>query len=216
VEGLEFVGQITGDGEANLLLLYPTGDNRPAARPRGWRIDRVSRKLAGAKQPWVETTVILDFSKAKKIAVPGDGKRQTDRAPGRDDLEGLWAVAQAAHFHVQEHLAPEIGFYSFARETTGRKYRVPTANLPRWWGFGREHSEVVHVYETTTGAAAITESLALERKRGQSLRDTGKREIDLARVPGIDVAEHPWERIWAATSLHPSRWPDWCRTTTTS
>src|SRR5206468_1597327 len=51
------------------------------------------------------------------------------------------------------------------------------------------------LYETTTGAAAIAESLQLQRMLGMNLRDAGKRTVPIAKVEGIDIAEHPWEKM---------------------
>jgi hypothetical protein len=51
------------------------------------------------------------------------------------------------------------------------------------------------LYETTTGAAAITESLQRRRMLTPNARDTGERKIDLATVAGIDLAEHPWKQM---------------------
>src|SRR5262249_54246198 len=50
------------------------------------------------------------------------------------------------------------------------------------------------LYETTTGAAAITESLQLRRMLGER-RQEGPRTIDVAKVRGIDIAEHPWAKM---------------------
>src|SRR5262249_51914395 len=53
------------------------------------------------------------------------------------------------------------------------------------------------LYEMTTGAAAIAESLALRRMAGVATKDDGKRTVEVARIKGIDVAEHPWEKMMA-------------------
>ena len=48
------------------------------------------------------------------------------------------------------------------------------------------------LFETTTGATAITESLQLQRMLGINWGDDAKRTVDLASIQGIDIAEHPW------------------------
>jgi hypothetical protein len=51
------------------------------------------------------------------------------------------------------------------------------------------------LYEMTTGTAAIAESLALRRMAGVATKDEGKRTVEVAKIQGIDVAEHPWEKM---------------------
>ena len=57
--------------------------------------------------------------------------------------------------------------------------------------------EISRHYEVTTGAAAITESLALERMRNAIARpgQPEVRTVPIATVPGIDIAEHPWKKM---------------------
>jgi hypothetical protein len=53
------------------------------------------------------------------------------------------------------------------------------------------------LFDMTTGAAAIAESLALRRMNDVAAREDGKRTVDVAKIKGIDVAEHPWEKMVA-------------------
>jgi hypothetical protein len=175
IEGLEFVGKATEQGPAQFLLLYPT------------------------RQPhtWSEVPVTLDLGVAQKVAVPPAAqKRQPGQPLSWDDLEGLWAVAQATTFAVLEASTPDFGFYGFAREATGRKYGVPAPAVPSAGNQapGRELLDR-QLYETTTGAAALTESLQRQRMLNPGARDQGARTVDIARVPGIDIAEHPWKEM---------------------
>src|SRR5207249_1221976 len=62
-------------------------------------------------------------------------------------------------------------------------------------GGGHPESGTRELYETTTGAAAIGETLALRRMVATSWPDDGKRTIDIANVEGINVAEHPWDKL---------------------
>ncbi len=176
VEGLEFLGKCTGKGKAKLLLLYPTAD--------------------GKQRAWAEATIELDFADARKIAVPEDAKnRKRALPPTVDDLEGLWATAQAQRFAVLEALTPDFTFYAFAREACARKYGV---EVPSIWTFRfnpNRRADHQHLYETTTGAAAIAESLQLERMIGRDFRDNGERTIDVKKIQGIDIAEHPWKKM---------------------
>src|SRR5262249_46832983 len=154
-------------------------------------------ETAQPRRDWVEAPVTLDFDQAEKIPAK-EQQRAPWIAPGRDDLEGLWAAAQAARFAVLEALAPECTFYGYARAATGRKYGVATPTLRAradWAAIGRgEHQRL---YDTTTGAAAIAESLQLHRLLTRDFRDGGPRSIDIAKVPGIDIAQHPWKQMMA-------------------
>jgi hypothetical protein len=47
----------------------------------------------------------------------------------------------------------------------------------------------------TTGATALTETLQLRRLLRANFRDTGKRTIDVAKLPGITIGEHPWKKM---------------------
>src|SRR5262249_28219055 len=130
---------------------------------------------------WEEVKVSLDFTKAKEVASPAEAndrragprpKKNADH-PVRDDLEGLWASAQVEHFAGLAGQVPEFGFHQFSSEATARKYNVPRlwVSTP-WWG-GRDERLPIGVgpgghdlrdlYDMTTGATAIAESLALRR-----------------------------------------------------
>src|SRR5262249_14290708 len=125
---------------------------------------------------WIEVPIELDFSRATSVRAPWS--RNTRQAPTRDDLEGLWAEGQVARFAVLEALAPEFGFYGFACAATGRKYSVLA---PYLGGAEKTNREQIHrqLYETTTGAAAMTESLQLHRMLTTEFRDRGQRTIDI-------------------------------------
>jgi hypothetical protein len=207
VEGLEFVGKVTGTGATKFVLVYPS---------EGRRLGRLlGRDRGNAPAHWRETTITLDFSTAQKVAVPKEaGQRKekpaekparnqpspTPPPPVRDDLEGLWAVAQADQFARLQQSTPDFGFYSFAAQTIGRKHHVavPWTNPAGWMqgvpgGQPGGHLMDSRLYETTTGAAAIAESLQLERMLTTGFRDEGKRTIDIDKVQGITIAEHPWK-----------------------
>lgn len=209
VPDLEFVGKVSGQGSAAFLLLYPT---REEVKDK----DGKTRM----RRSWAELPVVLDFDKATNVDVPAEARKRRPEEPARkdnpngaaparpepsgNDLEGLWAVGQAQHFAVLEAQAPEFGFFSFAREATGRKYGVPSpAIFGGGQAFTRRDFLDTQLYETTTGAAAIAESLQLHRLLNSNFRDTGERTIDIAKVPGIDIAEHPWEKMMAGKKPSP-------------
>jgi hypothetical protein len=180
VVGLEFVGKCEGKGKAALLLLY-------------------LKEKAGAAH-WIQIPVELDFDQAKKVPAAANAPpRQPKQPPGRDDLEGLWALAQADSFAALAASAPDFSFFSFAREATNRKYGLASQDvgipLPLYREGNSSPLPVSAAYETTTGAAAIAESLQRDRMIGGNLRDKSERTINLSAVPGIDIAEHPWQKM---------------------
>src|SRR5437773_3026553 len=99
----------------------------------------------------------MDFAQAVAVAVPPEAaQRRPDRPPTSADLEGWWAVGQAHRFAILEVQSPDFGFYGFARTAIRRHYHVSARELNR---VGPAREEYRQVYETTTSAAAITESL---------------------------------------------------------
>ena len=202
VEGLEFVGQVAGQGEAHFLLMYPIDETMPVPPTLPAKGNSASKEVTPAPI-WTEVPVNLDFATTKVVPLPDqNGKRKPSQPPTRDDLQGLWAVAQAQRLAVLEALTPDFGFYGFACEATGRKYGVRAPMLQREEVRNREQ---IHrrLYETTTGSAAITESLQLHRMLNPSYRDNGPRTVDVAKIPGIDIAEHPWAKMMGAHKPSP-------------
>jgi hypothetical protein len=202
VRGLEFVGKVVGGGKVKFLLLYPIRDVPPPFREVAGK-DGTALTPTDQRGSWAEVPVEVDFAGALNVDVPDrGGRRKPAQAPTADDLEGLWAEAQAARLAVLEVLAPEFSFYGFACEATGRKYGVRAPALERDGG-PRRDLVYRQLYETTTGSAAITESLQLHRMLHPEFRDNGPRTVDVWNVPGIDVAEHPWEQMIGAKKPAP-------------
>jgi hypothetical protein len=188
VEGLEFTGKLNGKGKAKFRLLYPTTSREKA--PAGIQDKELATLLRAMK--WREIPVELDFAKAEKLPAPVREKGDDAEV---DDLEKLWAAAQASRLAILEAQAPQSGFFGFASAATGRKYGVPDPVLE-----GERHKTEEHVHrrmlDLTTGTKAITESLALKRLKG-SRRTAFDRDIDIATVQGITIAEHPWVKMMA-------------------
>jgi hypothetical protein len=193
---LDFLGRLPGKGKASLRLVYPTG--KPADRP-----DR-GLFLAPPPLAWREEAVTLDFRKAQEVAPP-NRPRFRDRSPADEDLEGRWAIARAREFAIAELQTPEMGFFGLAREATCRKYDVRMTPLELDQAAPVRELEHRRLYELATGATALTESLALRRllSPGFGPEEREKRTIDIAKVPGIDIAEHPWERMMAGKKPEP-------------
>jgi hypothetical protein len=203
VQGLEFVGRVTGAGKVEAKLLFPVA---------GKRLPLVGRFSRTPPAPqWKELVVTLDFDQAKEVPIPADAKARSEAKsaeqwsqypPLRDDLEGLWAVAQIEQFDDLDSGVNEFGFYQFASLAMSRKYHVAGQRGPvfrggvRDWRIADRGDEVHQLFELTTGAAAITESLQLRRMndpRGNP--DQQKRNVPIAKVRGIDIAEHPWKEM---------------------
>lgn len=189
VTGLEFVGQCAGTGPARFLLLYPT--EKTLLERQG------ERDVTVRKSEWAQLPIVLDFDKAEKLSPPRDGRSRGRGEPVRwNELDRLWALAQATQFALLEAQAPECSFYGFAREAMSRKYEVVAPSLRPQFTLGADASQGhLRLYETTTGAAAIAESLQMERMQGTGARDTAKRTIDIDKVPGIAIAAHPWDEM---------------------
>ncbi|MBI3822679.1 MAG: hypothetical protein HY289_08365, partial [Planctomycetes bacterium] len=145
IDGLEFAGKLDGAGKAKFVLLYPTTTKEKA--PPGIQDKELAKLLRPTR--WREVPIEMDFAKS-------------DALPAKANLEKLWAHAQASRFAVLEAQAPQTGFFGFACAATGRKYGVPDPALE---GERLTADEHVHrkMFDLTTGALAITESLALKR-----------------------------------------------------
>jgi hypothetical protein len=177
--GLNFLGKADRETDATFLLLYPT------------------RQAPGSARGWGEIPVHLDLASATKVSVPPEAKkREAKQVPARDDLEGLWAVAQAEQFSALQGRAGDFSFFGFARDATGRKYGVPTSQSGPGSMRVFNHEMVDRqLYDTTTGAAAITETLQRERMLNSAAGDKSEGNVEISKVAGIDIAQHPWKEM---------------------
>jgi hypothetical protein len=182
--GLSFCGQLTGGGRARFLLLYPLPE---AASPKDLPLADLVRSPGMA-----EVGVEVDFDKARMVPVPK--ANADDQYIHHNDLRSLWALHQAANFAVLETQVLDFNFYSFAREATGRKYGVMA---PAW--VKRQVDDPEHrLYEITTGADALAETLQLHRllqPNGKSEKPRAERSVDLSEVRGVKVPEQPWGQL---------------------
>ena len=173
---LSFYGQALGKGKARLLLRYPT---------------KVAPTSKAPRRAMAEAIVELDFAKALEVPVPANDPLDQHLKP--NDLRGHWALYQAAHFAVLETQVLDFPFYSFAREATGRKYDVVA---PAWVQRQIDDPQP-RLYEITTGADAITETLQLHRLLQENPKAGGKRSVPLSEVTGVTVPPQPWEKLLA-------------------
>src|SRR5262249_35686813 len=104
VEGLAFVGKLSGKAGGKFRLLYPVDETMPAPPMYPAKKD-ASREESFHTPNWAEIPLDLDFTTTVEVPAPQfNGKRKPQQAPARDDLEGLWAAAQAQRLAVLEAL----------------------------------------------------------------------------------------------------------------
>jgi hypothetical protein len=194
LRGLEFVGKVKAKEKVQFLLQYPYLDEKKVPQPEG--PEKIVRKRG-----WKESPVTLDLTTATKVTVPSvAAQRQPTAWPVANDLEGLWAVAQGEAFLAWESCTKDFGFYSFARLANSRKHGVPilssAENVGPMTFSGQELIHETQLYEMTTGATALSESLAQRRLLGRG-GQAEDRTVPVGSLPGIDIAEHPWEKMMA-------------------
>jgi hypothetical protein len=192
-DAIHFVGRLKDPGQARFQLRYPVPAN---ARPA----------QAGMAPPpsWQAVDVVLSFTEAKTIPLPATkAERASERAIAVNDLQRLWAAGQASRFAVLEALAPDCSFFPFAREATGRKYRVDASAALVSRAKARPEELQRRLYDMTTSAAAIAVSLQRERLRSPYFRGTERRNIPVADVPGVDRVKRPWEEMIAGKKPAP-------------
>jgi hypothetical protein len=181
---LSFFGQTQTDGKAKFVLLYPLAEESGK--------DRLSLAELVRSPGMAEVPLQIDFATAKKVPLPV-AANPSDLHISLDDLRSLWALHQAAHFAVLETQVLDFNFYSFAREATSRKYGVLGSPWVKRQLVDPEH----RLYEISTGADAIAETLQLHRLLHPEARDRGDRNIDIDRVRGIEVPPQPFEKMLA-------------------
>lgn len=192
-DGLALIPQ---DGGAILVVCARQTTDTSSSGTPGFRVPRVMRSPAvflgklreeGTRSfllrrptsagSWSYVPVSVDFSRA-------------GRASG---LDKEWLTAQA-DFLTDFEAPPDQSFFKFAAARLsarlGRKAGDETTNeFARWTGNANEQ-----LYEVTTGALALQESLQLDRMRGGA-RDEGLRDVDVDTVKGVTVRSHPWTKM---------------------
>ncbi len=103
---LSFFGQTLTDGKARFVLQYPL-EETPGK-------DKLSLAELVRSPGMAEVHLEVDFATARKVPIPAAAD-PTDLHISLDDLRGLWALHQAAHFAVLETQVLDFNFYSFAR-----------------------------------------------------------------------------------------------------
>jgi hypothetical protein len=127
---------------------------------------------------WQYLPVSIDFGQAN----PGDG------------LAKQWLRSQAAS--LSGAYPDDNSFFPYARSRLLARLGVATTTQPTEpWMQRPEGSE--QLYEITTGALAMQESLQLDRMRNADL-DTGARDVPLDRIKGVAVRSHPWKEMIGA------------------
>jgi hypothetical protein len=182
---LEFVGKVRG-GPARFLLRYPM-EREPSEAAR--------QSLAPwlGKQDWDEVPLTLDFARAERLKpFPNPRDKQVEPDPG--DLEGQWAAARVRQLDALGEQASDGTFFRLARTLMERKYRVQVPG-PGRDDSARREKVARAMYETTTGTASLTASLALDGVLAPTGGTPDERTIEVNNIPGIDVLEHPWKQM---------------------
>lgn len=112
------------------------------------------------------------------------------------NLDAQWMGAQTA---LMRRLAgsDSHGFFAYAHQRMwnrlqGSNGEPPDRGRPEDWRpppRGREQ-----LYEVTTGALAMQESLQLDRMTNAS-PDTGPRDVPIDQIEGVTVQSHPWREM---------------------
>jgi hypothetical protein len=114
-----------------------------------------------------------------------------------DDLEAHWALEHARAFRSQRDQVASFGYFSFAARAIERKYGLASGNLEdpqdewRFRGSGQES----RLYDLTTGAAAMAETMQLRRMTRLGSAENEPRTIPVEKLPRIEVASHPWKKM---------------------
>lgn len=188
-ETITFVGKVREPGKAKFVLHYPSVEEIPD--PGSAREQKVLQKPT-----WTETPLTLDLGKAMRPPYPMPKRFDERDVTEQSDFQDRWAMAQAREFLRLADQNGDFGFFRFAARATARKHgiRLSEAGASRHNGRGDPTFVDRQLYETTTGVAAIAESLQTRRMLNRA-QAPEPRTIDVAKVPGIDIAEHPWTEM---------------------
>jgi hypothetical protein len=186
---LEFTGKIDHWRKAAFKLIYPSFEEAPD--PGSGQNQKMVRKPI-----WTEMDFTVDLQQARWLPTHRLNQRTNRLVTEESDLEERWADAQVRNFHRFAEQSGDFSFYRFAAQATARKYGIRFDEVNAATAVSRLDDEAANrrLYETTTGAAAITGSLQLHRLLGGG-KSKEARVIDIGKVPGIDIAEHPWAKM---------------------
>lgn len=186
---LEFVGRTSAKARRlRFLLLYPSFPKSAA------RKELSAEDMIRGLEKWREVEIDLDPDRATTVPVPAQGfRRPWGGLPHPDDLEGWWALSRGAHFALLEAHTPEFGFYTLARETTGRRHGLLTPPLARFPP-GKQGSEERAGLDLLLGTSAIARLLALDRLGTKDFTPSREeRTVEAADLTGIGAAPHEWK-----------------------
>jgi len=112
-----------------------------------------------------------------------------DKAAARSGLAKECLEAQADFMAIMS-TSDGRSFFTYARERLrSRLGRVPQSRPTEEWMIRQDSTE--RLYEVTTGALALQESLQLDRMRNAQ-PDTGARDIPIDKIQGVAIRSHPW------------------------
>ncbi|HEV3144131.1 MAG TPA: hypothetical protein VGZ47_09630 [Gemmataceae bacterium] len=174
--------------------LVPQDENTRTVVPARWEMSFAGQWAGEA----TNTSLRLFYSVRNAEGITSKEEVVTLRRADADqvgyDLRRDWAKAQMAEFAVLQKQAPECSFYPLARVLLARKYDLPE---PHDLSTGQPTAEAAHrqIFETHTGGAAVAESLQLHRLLQRQKAPNEARTISVNSVPGINIPQHPWDRM---------------------
>lgn len=119
--------------------------------------------------------------------------RRTGARPDKSSPVALKRLGDAAELQalaVKEALSGGFSYFTFARKARARQLKRPDPGALIELDTGSASG----LFEMTTGAMALEESLALGRSPRVNHRSSD-RTIDIERVRGITIADHPWKLL---------------------
>ena len=105
-----------------------------------------------------------------------------------------WATAQANWFGALAGPTGDMGgFYAFAAQQTRRQHELPDAE-PLVRPFRRRERPEEQLYNITTGALAVQESLQLDRMTATD-RDRSQRTVPMKDIAAVTIRSHPFDTM---------------------
>ncbi|HUU03143.1 MAG TPA: hypothetical protein VM425_17045 [Myxococcota bacterium] len=169
------------DRQTHMPFISPGTSRRPPAQVRF--LGKLSKKAAvdflvrfpNPEGDYSYQTIGVDFTKARYA-----------RGLAQD-----WTMAEA-NFMIA-YLAPaDQSFFAYAFECLRKRMKKGGSGMS--FRQTRRTAGRGELYEVTTGALALQESLQLDRLTATS-RDRGKRNIPVSKIAGVTVRSHPWKEM---------------------
>jgi hypothetical protein len=131
---------------------------------------------------WKEVPAHLDLAGAKA-------------AEDVADLRQRWAEAQVSWFEQYRLVAGDFGgFLAYAQQQTRREYALQASPVQALADGRRGHPGDELMFDVTTGALAVQESLQLDRMTNATPRHE-ERTISIKKIKPVEVKSHPFDEM---------------------